>query len=88
MKLREATVNIWSATGTTMGALAVVAVVVTGSAAVGSVTLSDGTDLKYVFPVTITGQNQFLPSNPVRFSNLIVAVVSTAGWSVSYLPKP
>lgn len=88
MKLRDSTVNIWSATGTTLGAISVVAVVATGSAAVGAVNLLDGTATKYVISVGITGANSFTPSNPVAFDNLITTVTSTAGYSITFIKRP
>ena len=88
MKMREALVNTWSATGTTMGALSIVSVIATGSANVGAINISDGTALKYVIALNVTAGRDVCFSSPVAFSNCIVTVTSTAGWSMTYLPRP
>lgn len=85
---REAKVSIWGASGTTLGAVSFVAICATGSAAVGAVNILDDTDLKYVIPLAVTGSAQFAPAYAVAFQNLIVSVVSTAGYSITYLPRP
>lgn len=90
MKLREAQVTTWAAAGTTLGAVTLFGVIATGSAANGAVNISDGTALKYVVPVgaTATQPGGFMSPVGVAFANLIVSVVSTAGYSLTYRPRP
>lgn len=82
-------VNTWSAVGTTIpGGVSFVAICVTGSAAAGAVNILDGTKLCYTVAVAITGSASFCPGFGVPFTSaLITTVISTAGYSITYMPK-
>jgi hypothetical protein len=82
--LGSATVTLGNATS----GISFVGIAVAGSAALGSVTILDGTKTCFVINVaSATGWNSYSPTFPVVFNSaLITTVVSTANYSITYLP--
>ena len=80
----SATVTIGNATS----GVSFVGIVAAGSAALGSVTILDGTKTCFVVNVaSATGWASYSPTFPVVFNSaLITTVVSTANYSITYLP--
>lgn len=85
---REAKILTWSATGTTVGAGGLNAVIIQGSAAASTLTIKDGTAIKMVIPIGVTAGISYVFSPSIAFSNLITDMTGTAGYTVAYLPRP
>lgn len=90
IRLRGCATTVWSATGTTIpGGVLFVGIIGQGSAALGTIQVSDGTRNIFNLGLNITAGNSFVPSLPIALSSaLITTVLSTAGYSICYMPKP
>ena len=87
---RECSNTLWSATATTIaGPISFVGIIGIGSAAVGTIQVSDGTRAVFSLGLNITGQNRYTPAYPIAFSsNLITTVISTGAYSICFMPRP
>ena len=87
IKQRYATVTTWSATDATLGKVAFIGMLAKGSAADSTLTILNGTDIKFVVVAGSTINNvTFIPSFPTAFSNLVVDITGTASYSIVSIP--
>ena len=75
-------------TDATIGRIGFVGINIKGLDAVNTITLLDGTAIKYAFIVPITQSKDVIFSAPVAFENLIVDATGTAPYSITYAPRP
>ena len=70
----------------TFGKVAVVGVNVQGLDAATTLTLLDGTAIKYVAPMSTTTINHYFFGFPVSFQNLIIDATGTGNYSLAIIP--
>ena len=84
---RYSTVNTWAAADTTIGKAAFVSILAKGSAADSTVTILDGTDIKFIVVVGSTVNNvTFIANHPTAFRNMVVDLTGTASYSIVSIP--
>jgi len=84
---KYAVVTTWASADTTVGKVAFVGVLAKGSAADSTITVLDGTDIKFVVFAASTANNiTFFPGHPTAFRNLIVDLTGTASFSIVSIP--
>lgn len=88
MKLREAKVSTMTAVDATLGAVSLISIHAVGSAAASTVTIQDGTAIKFAPIVGITAVYDKDLSSPVAFANLVIDLTGTGSYSLTYLPRP
>lgn len=82
-------VTTWSNTGTSLGAVGLVAIIAQGSAADTTITIKDGTTTKYAPVIAATSLAGFIfADKPVAFRNLTTTVSGTGSYSITYQPNP
>lgn len=85
----EAIVTTWSNTGTTLGAVGVIAVIAQGSSDATAITIKDGATVKYAPIIATTALAGFVFGHqPVAFRNLITTVSGTGSYSITYYVRP
>ena len=79
----------WSNTSTTLGAVGLTAIMFTGSAAVGTITVQDGTAIKTVVQVASTAPTTLFSFQPASaFTNLNTVITGTASYTLLFVPRP
>jgi len=92
VRQRGAFTSTWGSAALTIGnatsGVSFVGIVAAGSAALGAVTILDGTKTVMVVNVaSVTGWAAYSPTSPIVFNSaLITTVVSTANYTITYLP--
>lgn len=85
--MRASTVSTLTSADRTLGAVTFIALHAVGSGAASTVTLLDGTAIKFA-PVIAASVNYDLLTGPVGFGNLIIDLTGTASYSIVYIPRP
>jgi len=90
VQLRSAKALTWSATSTTVGSCLLVAILAQGSAAATTLTIQDGTAIKFapVFAITAPYVVPVAGGVPVGFANLNTVITGTGSYSLIYYPVP
>ena len=86
----DSKVTTWSNVGTTLGAVGLIALIAQGSDAATTITIRDGTAIKYA-PVIATTQGPIgfiFPHKPVAFANLNTIITGTCSYSITFYPRP
>ena len=85
--MKSARVSTMTSADSTLGAVTFIALHAIGSAAASTVTVLDGTAIKFVGAVATTA-NYDLLVGPTAFANLIVDLTGTASYSIISWPRP
>ena len=82
-------VTTWAATSTTLGGVGLVGIATTGSAAVGTLTVQDQGNIKFVVTIASTAGFAFIPIYPpIAFKSLNTVVTGTSSYSLVFVPRP
>ena len=85
---RFAIAQSWTAADATLGKVGFLGILAKGSAADSTITILDGTAIKYVLVVGSTLNNVAFTVGgpPVAFQNMVVDLTGTASYGISYVP--
>lgn len=85
----DSIVTTWSNTGTTLGAVGLIAIIAQGSADQTLVQIKDSSTVKYAPVIATTSLAGFIFSHqPVAFRNLVTSISGTGSYSITYYPRP
>lgn len=85
---RECVITGVLTAATTLGAIAFLGLAAWGSAAAGQLIIQDGTAIRFIVPITITGSHTIEFSAPIAFTNFNVALSASANYAVLFHSRP
>ena len=88
MQLRSSVIATQTAGDKTFGSLLLTGIHPVGNATASTMTLLDGTAIKFAILIAVTATPNYSFVYPYAFTNLIVDMTGDANYSIAYIPVP